>query len=180
MSNRRNHYRTARRNHLWGVGIGMAATAAAMIGMGTAHADTPDDVIDQAITDLNQGAALVDAAPTAGVSAQDAGLLSEQASIGSQEDQVITDIGTSQEGLSAADQTFLANADEQLVTAAQSVLSADQAIVAADKAGDLSSSFTSVDLTALVADTGLLSADFNSLGDTFLVLVDPDIASLLP
>jgi hypothetical protein len=26
----------------------------------------------------------------------------------------------------------------------------------------------------------LLSADFNSLGDTFLVLVDPDIASLLP
>lgn len=53
MSNRRNHYRTARRNHLWGVGIGMAAAAAAMIGMGTAHADTPDDVIDQAITDLN-------------------------------------------------------------------------------------------------------------------------------
>jgi hypothetical protein len=157
------------------------AAAAAMIGAATASADTPDDVIGQAITDLNQGTALLDAAPTADLSAQQADILSEQVSVVAQEDPLIADIGTSQEGLSAADQTFLANGDEQLVTAAQNLLSADQAFVAADQSGDLSGSgFASVDLTVLLADGGLISADFNSLADTFLATAFPDIGSLLP
>jgi hypothetical protein len=32
----------------------------------------------------------------------------------------------------------------------------------------------------LLGEAGLFSADFNSLGDTFLAIFDPDIASLLP
>jgi hypothetical protein len=180
MSSRRAH-RSACLTHRLGVGIGVAVAAAAIIGMGTARADTPDDVIDQAILELNQGAALLDAAPTADLSAQQAGILSEQVSVVIQEDPLITAIGTSQEGLSAADQTFLANADEQLVTAAQNLLSADQAFVAADQAGDLSGrGFASLDLTAFLADGGLLSATFNSIADTFLATAFPDIGSLLP
>jgi hypothetical protein len=173
--------RTSCRVRQWGIGAGLAAGAAAVIGMGTAHADTPDDVIGQAILDLNQGATLLDAAPTADLSAQEASNLSEQVSIVSQEDGLITAIGTTQEGLSAADQTFLANADEGVVTAAQNLLSADQAFIASDQAGDLSGSgFNSVDLTTFLADGELLSADFNSLADTFLAIAFPDIGSLLP
>jgi hypothetical protein len=173
--------RTARRVRRWSTSAGVAAAAAAVIGMGTAHADTPDDVIGQAISDLNQGTVLLGAAPTADLSAQQADILSEQVSVVAQEDALINAIGTSQEGLSAADQTFLANGDEQLVTAAQNLLSADQAFVAADQAGDLSGSgFASVDLTAFLADGELLSADFTSLADTFLATAFPDIGSLLP
>jgi len=157
------------------------AAVAAVIGMGAAHADTPDDVIGQAVSDLNQGTSLLDAAPTADLSAGEASNLSEQVSIVSQEDPLITDLAATQEGLSATDQTFLANGDEQLVTAAQNLLSADQAFIAADQAGDLSGSgFNSVDLTTVLADGQLLSADFNSLADTFLAIAFPDIGSLLP
>jgi hypothetical protein len=175
-----NNRRTRNRVRRWSSAAALAA-AAAVIGMSTAHADTPDDVIGQAITDLNQGTALLDAAPTADLSAQQADILSEQLSVVAQEDPLITDIGASQEALSATDQTFLANADEQLVTAAQNLLSADQAFVVADQAGDLSGSgFASVDLTTFLADGELLSATFNSLADTFLATAFPDIGSLLP
>jgi hypothetical protein len=40
--------RTVRRVRQWSTGVGLAAAAAAVIGMGTAHADTPDDVLGQA------------------------------------------------------------------------------------------------------------------------------------
>ena len=40
--------RTTGQARLWAGGIGMAAAAAAMIGMGTAHADTADEVLGQA------------------------------------------------------------------------------------------------------------------------------------
>jgi hypothetical protein len=161
-------------------GAGSSATEAASELTSSASA-TPDDVIGQAITDLNQGATLLDAAPTADLSPQEASTLSEQVSIVSQEDGLITAIAGSQESLSATDQTFLAGADEQIVTAAQNLLSADQAFIAADQAGDLSGSgFNSVDLTTFLADGELLSADFNSLADTFLAIAFPDIGSLLP
>jgi hypothetical protein len=32
----------------------------------------------------------------------------------------------------------------------------------------------------LLGDAGLVSADFNSLGDTFLAIFDPDVAGLPP
>jgi hypothetical protein len=68
--------RTIRRVRQWSTGVGLAgaaAAAAAMIGTGAAHADAPDDVIDQAIQYLNQGDSVLDAAPTADLSAQQAG-----------------------------------------------------------------------------------------------------------
>jgi len=158
----------------------MAAAAAAMIGMGVAHADTPDDVIDQTINDLNQGTAVLDAASVADLSARQADALAAQENF-DQLDPILTQIGTQEELLPAGDQTFLANADEQFVSAAQNVLSADQAFVAADQAGDLTgNSFNAADLTALDADLGLVSAGFNVLGDFLLVAFDPDIGSLLP
>jgi hypothetical protein len=155
----------------WVTSVGLtggAVVAATMIGMGTAHADTPDDVIDQAINDLNQGTAVLDAASTADLSARQAELLATQENF-DQLDPILTQIGSAEEGLPAGAQTFLADADEQFVSAAQNVLSADQAFVAADQAGDLTgNSFNATDLTLLDADLGLLSADFNVLGDFLL------------
>lgn len=171
-----NHRRRACLIWQWSAGACLVAAAAATVGMSTAHADTPDDVLGQAISDLNQGTALLDAAPTADLSAQQASILSEQVALVAQEDQLITTIGTSQEGLSSADQTFLANADEHLVTAAQNLLSADQGFVTADEAGDLSGNgFVSADLTTVEADLGLLSADLRVFGATVFATFDPSI-----
>ena len=59
-------FRTASGVRWWATGVGLAgaALAAAMIGS-VAHAETPDDVMDQAIQDLMQGTSVLDAAPTA-------------------------------------------------------------------------------------------------------------------
>ena len=132
------------------------------------------------LNDLNQGTAVLDAASVADLSARQADALAAQENF-DQLDPIHTQIGTQEELLPAGDQTFLANADEQFVSAAQNVLSADQAFVAADQAGDLTgNSFNAADLTALDADLGLVSAGFNVLGDFLLVAFDPDIGSLLP
>jgi hypothetical protein len=186
MSSVHRNHRTTCQALRWGVGIGTAAAAAAaaaaMIGIGTAHADTPDDVIGQAVLDLNQGAAVLDAAPTADLSAEQANVLAEQATFSSHIDSVLDgELRSAQDGLSAGDQTFLANVDEQLVSASQNILSADQAFVAADQAGDLSGSgFASADLTLIEADLGLIPAAFDVAGANLLAELDPDIGSLLP
>jgi hypothetical protein len=180
MSSVHRNHRTTRQVRRWGVVIGTAA-AAAMIAMGTAHADTPDDVIDQAVLDLNQGAAVLDAAPTADLSAKQAEDLANQVTLSSQLDSALDQLRSAQDGLSAADQTFLGDADEQLVSASQNILSADQAFVAADQAGDLSGSgFASADLTLIEADLGLIPAAFDVTGASILAEFDPDIGSLLP
>lgn len=156
----------------WTSGAGLAAAAAAVIGMGTAHADTPDDVLDQAITYFNQGDTVLDAAPTADLGARSADLLSGQETLGAQIAQLLPQLGTQQDLLTPADQTLLASVDEQWVTAAQSVLSADQAFVAADQAGQLSGSgINAADWTVIDADLGLLSADFNTVGASLILLV---------
>jgi hypothetical protein len=158
-----------------------ASAAADVATSASSAAATPDEVIGQAISDLNQGTAVLDAAPTADLSARQADILTEQESVATQLDPLLTQEAALQEGLPAGDQTFLANADEQFVTAAQNLLSADQAFVAADQAGDLTgSSLNATDLTVLLGDAGLVSADFNTLGDTLLAIVFPDIGSLLP
>ena len=46
--------------------------------------------------------------------------------------------------------------------------------------GAIDRRFNAADLTAHDADLGLVSADFNVLGDFLLVAFDPDIGSLLP
>jgi hypothetical protein len=122
---------------------------------------TPEEVLGQAAQDLTQAASVLDAAPTADLGAHQASILANQEMI-SQVDPILTQLGTLQTDLPAADQTFLADADQQFVTAAQGVLSADQAFVAADQAGALNASgFLPVDLTVVDADLGLLSAVFN-------------------
>jgi len=143
---------------------------------------TPDDVIGQAITDLNQGTTLLDTAPTADLGARSADLLSGQEGLPAQLDVGLTNLASAQDMLSAGDQTSLADVDEQLVTAAQNILSADQAFVAADQAGDLSSnSLTSADLTLLGADLDFLGPTFNALGatlfDGFTGGLDPSSAA---
>jgi hypothetical protein len=192
MSSVHRNHRTTRRARRWGVVIGTVAAvaamiaaavvAAAMIAMGAAYADTPDDVIGQAVLDLNQGAAVLDAAPAADLSAEQANVLAEQATFSSRLDSVLDDeLRVDQDGLSAGDQTFLANVDEQLVSASQNVLSADQAFVAADQAGDLSGSgFAPADLTLIEADLGFIPAAFDVTGASILAEFDPDIGSLLP
>ncbi|MGA8332479.1 MAG: hypothetical protein WB777_24815 [Mycobacterium sp.] len=132
---------------------------------------TPDDVIGQAIADLNQGTVVLDAAPTADLSARQADTLADSINLDTELDSPLAQMATLQDGFSAADQTYLANADEQLVTAAANMLSADQAFVAADQAGELSgSSFNSTDLTLIDSALGLLSADLNVGGAELFAL----------
>lgn len=172
-------------------GIGLRVwvwlVAAAMIGMGSAHADTPDDVLGQAVTLINDGDALLATAPTADLGTESAGLLSRQENLGGL-DSDLSQLASLQDQLTPTDQTFLASADEQFVSAAQNVLSADQAFVAADQAGELAGSGGNLtDLTVLFADLGLIGADFNVTGDEIIAAltggVDPssvaDVASSL-
>jgi hypothetical protein len=162
----------------WVAGVGLAG-GAAIIGMGTAHADTPDDVIGQAVQLLNQGDSVLLAAPTADLGAKQADILAEQATFGTQFDSILEQIGSEEEAMSPGDQSFLAGADEQLVTAAQNILSADQGFVTADQAGDLSSnSFIPADLPVLDADLGMAGANFGVLGDAFLAIFDPNLDAL--
>jgi hypothetical protein len=154
----------------WSAGAGLAAAAAAVIGVGTAHADTPDDVLGQAVTVINEGDALLATAPTADLGTKSAELLSRQENLGGL-DSDLNQLASLQDQLTPTGQTFLASADEQFVSAAQNVLSADQAFVAADQAGELSGSGGNLtDLTVLYADLGLISADFNVTGDELLAL----------
>ena len=181
----------------WVTGVGLAggaAVAAAMIGVAgspiacadvgdagaasaatdlatsvSAAADTPNEVLDQAANDLNQGTAVLDTASTADLSAYQANVLSIQEGIAPTSlDPGLTDLASLQDTLPAADQTSLADGvDEQLVSASQSILSADQAFLAADKAGDLSSSnFLPIDWTIISADLDYLGADLNAGGAT--------------
>jgi hypothetical protein len=164
--------------HLGGSDI---ATAAAT-DLATSASATPDDVIGQAIADLNQGTAVLDAAPTADLSARQADTLANSENLNTELVSPLSQMATLQDEFSAADQTYLANADEQLVTAAANMLSADQAFVAADQAGELSgSSFNSTDLTLIDGALGLLSADLNVGGAEFFALftggLDPSSAA---
>lgn len=159
-----------------------AGAATDVAASAASAAATPGDVIGQAITDLNQGTAVLDAAPTADLGTQWAQYLGNQETSIPVLESGLTQIGSIQDGESAGDQTFLANADEQLVTAAQNILTADQGIVAADQAGDLSGNLASnpADLPLIDADFTLFTADFTAIGDTILAGFFPDLGSLLP
>ncbi|HXO81067.1 MAG TPA: hypothetical protein VN856_14380 [Mycobacterium sp.] len=151
---------------------GSDVAGAAATDLATSASATPSDVIGQAIADLNQGTALLDAAPIADLSARQADTLANSENLNTELVSPLSQMATLQDDFSATDQTFLANADEQLVTAAANMLSADQAFVAADQAGELSgSSFNSVDLTLIDGALGLLSADLNVGGAELFALV---------
>ena len=155
--------------------------AGAAADVAISASSTPDEVIGQAVSDLNQGTAVLDAAPTADLSPQWAEYLTNQETSITNFEPFLTQLGSQQETLSAVDQTFLANADEQLVTAAQNVLTADQGLVAADQAGELTGNLNfATDLPLIEADFGLVSADFAAIGDSALAAIFPDVGSLLP
>jgi hypothetical protein len=164
--------------HLGGSDIASAAAT----DLATSASASPDDVIGQAIADLSQGTAVLDAAPTADLSARQADILADSENLNTELVSPLSQMATLQDGFSAADQTYLANADEQFVTATANMLSADQAFVAADQAGELSgSSLNSTDLTLLDGALGLLSADFNVGGAELFALftggLDPSSAA---
>src|ERR1700744_5293242 len=149
-------------------GAGSSATEAAS-ELPSSAAATPDDVIGQAITDLNQGTSVLDTAPTADLSTESAKLLSIQEGLPAQLDPILTQTASLQDQLTPGAQSLLALLDEQLVSAAQNVGTADQAFVAADQAGELSGS--GLNLT----DLSVLGADLNLVGAGF----DVSLASLL-
>ena len=171
---------THRRTHRvrqWSTGAVLAASTV-VLGMGTAGADTPDDVIGQTIAELNQGNVVLDAASTADLSTRQADALVEQTTLSTQTDPILLQLEALQGNLPDGDQTLLGSVDEQLITAAQNVVSADQAFVAADQAGELgSNSFLSVDLTTFEADLGLGGALLNADFESFLTLFDPGFAT---
>ena len=140
-----------------------SASAAADVATSAASAAaTPDDVIGQAITDLNQGTTVLDTASTADLSSESAKLLSVQEGLPAQLDPILTQTASLQDQLTPSDQSLLALLDEQLVSAAQNVGTADQAFVAADQAGQLGGSGLNLtDLTVLGADLNLVGTGFD-------------------
>jgi hypothetical protein len=147
-------------------GFDTASASAATDGAASADA-TPDDVIGQAITDVNQSTTLLDTASTADLGTRSADLLSNSEELPAQLDTGLTEIASFQDQLSASDQALLVGVDEQLVTAAQNLLPADQGFIAADQAGELSTnSVTSADLTLLGADLDVLGAAIYADGAT--------------
>jgi hypothetical protein len=168
-------------------GFDTASASAATDGAASAAA-TPDAVIGQAITDVNQSTTLLETASTADLGTRSADLLSNSEQLPAQLDTGLTEIGSFQDQLSASDQALLVGVDEQLVTAAQNLIPADQGFITADQAGELSTnSVTSADLTLLGADLDVLGAAIYADGATLFAAftggLDPssaaDIASSL-
>ena len=65
-----------------------------MIGLGTAHADTPVDVMGQAVSDLAQGAAVFGTADTADLSARQLVVLTAKEGTSTQLDSGLTLVGS--------------------------------------------------------------------------------------
>jgi len=150
-----------------GYDIGSAGAATELAASASSASVTPDDVIGQAISDLNQGTAVLDTASTADLSARSAELITGQEGLVPQLDSGLTQLASLQDMLSAGDQTLVADVDEQVVSASQNILSADQAVVAADQAGELSGSgLNTTDLTLIGADLNFLAAFLDADGAT--------------
>lgn len=179
---------TAHHARRWGVGVGLtgAAVAAVMIASTpVAHADSPDDVLGQALQDLAQAAQLFEGAPQASLDAHVLASLTPEENLVATSTSFASALEADQAGLPAADQAGLANADLAVLHADQGLLDAAQGFVTADQAGDLSSWASSLptEFAILNADLGELGAVFNvglvDLGaDIFNAMGVPDI--LLP
>jgi hypothetical protein len=167
MSNRR----TTGQARVWAGGIGMAAAAAAMIGMGTAHADTVEDVLGQAGVDLTQATSVLESAPTASLGTDGPIVLTEGQSFITQAESFLATTESYQADLPAADQTspLLLDADQALLQADDGLLTADQSFVAADEAGDLTGVQTSSlagELTEIQAIYAPIDAEFGTIPAT--------------
>lgn len=156
--------RTACQPRRWGVGVGLASAtvAAAMIGLAStpsARADTPEDVLDQALQDLAQASLVLEEAPQASLDAQQIAALTPEENLIATTQAFTSALEADQADLPAADQAGLADVDQGLLQADQGLLDAAQGFLAADQAGDLTS-FAS----ALPTNLATLDADFGWLG----------------
>jgi len=149
----------------WGVGVGLAgaALAAAMMGAASApvaRADTPDDVLDQAIQDLAQAAQIFEEAPQASLDAHVLAALTPEENLAATTESFTVSLEGDQADLPAADQAGLADADLAVLHADQGVLDAAQGFLAADQAGDLTSWASSLptDFATLNAELGAAGA----------------------
>jgi hypothetical protein len=179
--------RTARHARRWGFGVGMAgaAAAAAMIGVASApvgRADTPDDVLDQAIQDLAKAAQVFEQAPEASLDAHQIAALTPEENLIATSESFASSLEADQAGLPAADQAGLAEADLAVLQADKGILDAAQGFLAADQAGELASwgSGLPTDFATLDADFGVIGAALNvgvvELGAEFFnALGVPDI-----
>lgn len=162
---------TANHARRWGVGVGLAGAAVAAVMMASApaaRADTPDDVLDQAIQDLTQAAQVLEGAPTASLDAHVIAALTPEENLIATSTSFASALEADQAGLPAADQAGLADADLAVLHADQGLLDAAQGFATADQAGDLSSWASS-----LPTEFAILNADFGELGAIFNVgLVD--------
>ena len=162
--------RTVRRVRQWSTGAGLAAAAAAMIGMGTAHADTAEEVLGQAGADLTQAASVLDSAPTASLGPY-TGVLTQDESFVSQAESFLSTIESYQADLPAADETspLLVDADQALLQAYDGMLTGDQTFVAADEAGELTgvqASSLAAELTEIQALYAPIDAEFGTIPAT--------------
>jgi hypothetical protein len=137
-----------------------------MIGMANApvaRADTPQDVLDQALQDLAQASSVLEQAPTASLDAQQLAALTPEKDLLATSQSFDSFLETNQAGLPAADQAGLADVDQGLLQADHALLEAAQGFLAADQAGDLSNfaSALPTTLATVDADFGLLGAMLN-------------------
>jgi hypothetical protein len=176
MSNRR----TKGQARLWAGGISMAAAAAAMIGMGTAHADTADDLLGQAGADLTQATQVLDSVPATALDAKEASLVDAIVGIQTVTDQqAIPEAETYLNDLPVADQTnpLLLDANQQLVQASQELLTADQGFLSAVDAGDLNtlSGAFAAELPLVADGLGEVGASVDALFTDAFAGLDPSI-----
>jgi hypothetical protein len=158
----------------------LASSASSASDLTADAAGSPDAVLGQAVSDLSQGVSVLEAAPTADLSADQLNFFTSQETPITTLEPFLTQIGSLQDSLPSADQAFVLGADEQLVTAAQAVLSADQALVVADQAGDLGGTLNTFDIGVLDADLGLVSSYFTVIGDDIIAPLFTDFGIPLP
>jgi hypothetical protein len=131
-------------NRLWAGGIGMAAATVAMIGMGTAHADTIDELLIQSEGDMTQTGSLYGGIDPSLLDAhQAAGQAMFVSDLQNQAD-LIAQIQTQQDALPEALQTSsqLLGVDQHLATASGDLVSAMNTFVNAADAGDFATGQT--------------------------------------
>jgi hypothetical protein len=134
-----------------GVGLaGGAALAAAMIGMGTAHADALDELLVQAAGDINDAATLYSGIDPSLLPTELAGHLGNEASALQGDAGLISQIQSQQDALPETLQSSsqLLSDDQQLATASGDLLSAMNTFVNAADAGD----FVTGQTTSLAGD----------------------------
>jgi hypothetical protein len=149
----------------WGVGLaGGAALAAAMIGMGSAHADTLDELLIQAEGDINDAATLYSGIDPSLLPAEQAAHIGNEVSALQGEAGLISQIQSQQDALPEALQgsSQLLGDDQQLATASNDLLTAMNTFVNAADAGDFATGQTTTlagDLTGYFAKLDVAGAE---------------------